>query len=196
ECAASDELGGARAGFAPVGDGTVFEKRIEREDNAAERSGEIVVAETLRSATQSAAAKKPAEKDEERVSLFWRVFGGTILSITALVAITLFNNMSSSITELRNDLSREREARAELVKKEDFQARSQSLYDRMRSAEALKADLEGLKERTNTNSVAIDGVKKDTAGLEVLRERLATVSADLKAARDEVQKLQQEVEKN
>ena len=35
------------------------------------------------------------------MSLFWRVFGGTILSIVALAAVTLYNNLSNGISDLR-----------------------------------------------------------------------------------------------
>jgi DNA repair exonuclease SbcCD ATPase subunit len=181
----------------PGEDGPVPRNQFEQDaDDSEDRGRTAVAVETLRSATQSSRVEPDKKKDEERVSLFWRVFGGTILSIVALVSLTLYNNLSSGISELRAELSREREARAELVKKDEFQARSQSQYDRIRAAEGLKADLEGLKERMNTNAAAIEGVKKDTTGLEVVKERVAVLTGDIKVARDEVQKLQQDVEKN
>jgi chromosome segregation ATPase len=161
------------------------------------------------------------------MSLFWRVFGGTILSIVALVLITLYNNLQSSINELRADLSHEREARAALVKKDDVDARLKSQFERLRAVEGYKAELETMKERSAASalsadvvrkdlSASLDAVKKETAGLEVIKERvamlealkkdvagldavkekLAAMAADLKAARDEVQKGQQEIEKN
>ena len=70
------------------------------------------MAETFRSASAPSAAHPPAHKDEEKMSVFWRVFGGTILSIVALVGITIFNNIQSSITELRGEITRSREALA------------------------------------------------------------------------------------
>lgn len=201
-------------------------------DDAGRRTRELVMAETLRSASQSSRGtekhpEKSGKPDDEKVSLFWRVFGGTILSVVALGLITLYNNLTSNIAELRAELSKEREVRAGLVKKDDFQAGNQRLYERMRTAEGMKADIEALKERSHGNAVAIEAVKKDTAaavdvvrkdtnglevlkervgaveglkkevaGVELLKERLATVTADLKTARDDVQKLQQELEKN
>ena len=42
-------------------------------------------------------------KGEERISLFWRVFGGTLLSIAALVVITLYQQFNGSLNELRVD---------------------------------------------------------------------------------------------
>jgi hypothetical protein len=181
----------------PGEDGSVPRNPYDQDSDESDDRGRTAVAiETLRSATQSSRGDKVLPKEEERVSLFWRIFGGTILSIVALISITLYNNLSSGISELRAELSREREARAELVKKDEFQSRSQSQYERIRAAEGLKADLEGLKERMNANAATIDAVRKETTGLEVIKERVAVVTADIKTARDEVLKLQQDVEKN
>jgi uncharacterized phage infection (PIP) family protein YhgE len=190
-------------GLAKTGEGTVLPKRGGQEsDESTERTTEMAAYETARSATES--SSKPEEKKgEEHISLFWRVFGGTILSIVALVSITVFNNMSSSITELRNELSREREARAELVKKEEFNTRVTAQYERLRGIETVKVELEGLKEKVNSNATAMDGVKretaalkKETATLEVLKEKVTTAAADLKTIRDDLAKLSAEVEKN
>lgn len=209
----------------------MFQKRLEQEyDESTEQNGNgtLVAAETLRSAAVAPVAQKLAPpKEEEKMSLFWRVFGGTILSIVALVVITLYNNLTSTIAELRNDLNREREARTGLAKKDDVDSRSKSQYDRIRAVEGYKVDIEAIKERVGASMVAVDtvrkdlsssmdGIKKDTACLEVLKERvtalegvkkdIASIDAvkekvgnlalDLKSTRDEIQKLQQDLDKN
>ena len=161
------------------------------------------------------------------MSLFWRVFGGTILSIAALGSITLYNSISTNISELRSELNRERDARAELVKKDEFNSRTSNQYERIRSFDGLKAEHEAMKERLSANAAMLDGmkkefaptvdaVKKDAAALEVLKERLAAlevvkkeiagidlikerltaIATDLKSSRDDLAKLQQEVERN
>lgn len=223
-----------------------------------------LAAETLRSVANPPVAEKHAEKKEdEKISLFWRVFGGTILSIVALVLMTFYNNLTSSIADLRaevgklrderaslpkkedvdavrGDLAREKEGRAGYIKKEDYDTRSRTMYDRIRAVEGFKTDIETVRERVTANATAVegvrketaaietikarveasamvlDGLKKDTAGIEVLRERivaveglkkdvamidlikekLTTATGDLKLARDELQKLQQEVDRN
>ena len=43
---------------------------------------------------------------------------------------------------------------------------------------------------------AVEAVKKDLAALEVVKEKLAGAAADLKTVRDELQKVQQELERN
>lgn len=217
----------------------MLSRRQEQQDESLEGTNEMAALETARIGGGAGSDKPPEKKsDEEHMSLFWRVFGGTILSIVALVTITLFNNMSSSITELRADISREREARAELVKKEEFNTRVTSIYERMRGIDAAKIELEGVKEKTGANAAAIEGAKKDTAaalealkkdaaatsdavakdvaavevvkekvnaleaikkdvaGLDSLKERLAATVADMKALRDDLNKVTGEVVKN
>lgn len=172
---------------------------------------------------RSAAAKTPAGGDEHKISVFWRVFGGTILSIVALVSITLFNSIQSSISELRadaararealatavkrEDLDRERESRAAMAKKEDVDARVKTLYERIRTIEGYKGDIEAVKERASAATLAVDALKKDvgtsvdslkrdSATLEVLRERFAVLNGEVKLATDAAQRVQAEVEKN
>lgn len=178
----------------------------------------LMLAESSRGPATSPAPQAPHKHEEEQVSVFWRVFGGTILSMVALGTITLYNNIAGNIAELRTELSREREARAELVKKDEFNTRLSNQYERVRALDALKADLEGIKERVNANMSALDGfkkdsatnmeavkresaatadaVKKDGATLDVLKEKLLAASADLKSVREDISKLQQEAERN
>jgi DNA repair exonuclease SbcCD ATPase subunit len=204
----------------------MYPKRNGQDENGLiDRGTDLAAAETARSA-----ANPPADRprpDEEKMSVFWRVFGGTILSIVALVAITLYNNLNGSITDLRQELSREREARAGLIKKDDVDTRVKNQWDRIRVVEGYKAEIEGVRERAAANAAAIEavrkdvaggvetikrettgvellkervtlleGVRKEIAGLEVLKERLATATGDLKAYREELQKVQQEIERN
>jgi DNA repair exonuclease SbcCD ATPase subunit len=161
----------------------MFPRRQDQQDESLESSSEMAALETARIGGGAGADKAPEKKksEEEHMSLFWRVFGGTILSIVALVTITLFNNMSNSITELRADISREREARAELVKKDEYNTRVTSLYERMRGIDAAKVEMEGLKEKTSANAAAIDGAKKDTAAtLESLKKDAAAAADAMK----------------
>ena len=42
---------------------------------------------------------KPKPERTDKLPLFWQVFGGTILSIAALAFVTIYNNLTSNITE-------------------------------------------------------------------------------------------------
>lgn len=160
----------------------MFPRRQGQQNESLEGTDEMAASETARIGAAVGGDKAPEKKkDEEHISLFWRVFGGTILSIVALVSITLFNNMSSSITELRADVSREREARAELVKKDEYNSRVTAMYERMRGIDAVKVEMEGMKEKTSANAAALDGAKKDTAAtLDGLKKDAAALADAMK----------------
>lgn len=204
------------------------QKRFDQQDDTAVNGAVPVLAlgEAARAAAQTP-GKAGEKHDEEKLSIFWRVFGGTILSMVAIGMFTLYNSIASNLAELRSELSREREARADLVKKDEFNARTSSQYERIRSFEGLKAEHEGAKARVAANAAAIEELKKDAgvradaakkdaaaleilkervaglealrkdvAGIEVVREKVANAAADLKTMRDEVGKIQQELERN
>jgi len=142
----------------------------------------VVVSETLRSTSQTSASKKDdSEEKGEHMSLFWRVFGGTILSISSLIVITLYNNLSDGIANIRTELNNERTAREDLVKKEDFNTRSTNIFDRIRTLDAQKVEMEGLRERVTANAATMESLKKDTtATVEGLKKEVATTVDGLK----------------
>jgi hypothetical protein len=152
---------------------------------AGDRTPEHVVlaAGTLRAAEPPPAAPaRPRDgHPEERLSLFWRVFGGTVLSIIALVAITLYNNLTTNINELRTELSRVNEARAELVKKEEFNARNQNLWDRLQALQELRVTVTGLKEQMSAIGEKQGDVKAVRDSLTAIEQRLKSAEDDHKA---------------
>ncbi len=124
----------------------------------------ILAAEALRGAALGARPAEPAKSDE-RMSLFWRVFGGTLLSIAALVLVTLYQQFTSSVNDLRHDVARLNEADANLVKKDEFNARTGSLWN-------------GLNDAKGANT-----------GLATAREKLTVLEQQLKQAEDERKEL-------
>lgn len=176
-----------------------------------ERTDEFpVVAHAMRAAEDAATrgreADKPA-KDEDKMSLFWRVFGGTILSICALIAVTLYNNLTSSISDLRNEVSRANEARtnavgelradyaklaearADLIRKDEFNNRMTTNWERLQGLQqqnntqnatltSLKTELDGLKERANKQALDNDALRKDTTtAVEAVKKEVATLES-------------------
>ncbi|MFL5328924.1 MAG: hypothetical protein ACJ8C4_08400 [Gemmataceae bacterium] len=78
-------------------------------------------------------------KPEEKISVFWRVFGGTLLSISALVVIQAYQSLASNIHDLRTELARMHEFQADFVKKDDFNSRTTSLWNRVQDLQSLNA---------------------------------------------------------
>ncbi len=183
-----------------------------------------IIAQALR-AGETVSPSVDKKHDDEKMSLFWRVFGGTILSIVSLIAITLFNNMMSSINDLRTEVAKANEARSnavmdlraemaksaearnDLVRKEDYNSRMNAQSERVNSLQqqnnqqnalltSTKTELDGMKERATKLSIESDGVKRDLATLELVKERLALLGADLKSMRDDHLKLRADADKN
>jgi predicted nucleic acid-binding Zn-ribbon protein len=174
----------------------VYVRRSDRpfEDVSHDLGETLSLTETVRPKTAPA---RPDRAEEERMSLFWRVFGGTLVSIVALVAITLFNNLSNTLSEMRTEIARLNEARADVVKKDEFNARTTGVWDRVQAVQSplvgltagltnLQTELTGLKERLvklgldleamrKEGLAAQDAVKKDLAAIDPLKERVAVL---------------------
>ena len=87
----------------------------------------VLAAETMRSAaTPTGDTHSGATAPSEKIPLFWQIFGGTIVSVVALVAITAFGQLTSNETDLRRDVSL---LQAELVRKEELNVRTQRPVD-------------------------------------------------------------------
>src|SRR6516165_5262271 len=52
----------------------------------------------------SDASVSASPQKKNRLSLFWKISGGTILSVSGFVAMLLFEQYNNSLAELRNDL--------------------------------------------------------------------------------------------
>ena len=164
-------------------------KRTDSDDS--DRNGGTAIAiETLRSAHGHAAPKEKG--DDEKVSVFWRIFGGTILSIVALGGITLYNNLTSNIAELRAEVSRLNEGKAEWAKKDDIQ----SVRTQLTTQAGYRGEIDSLKERAAKARAESDSLRKEVSAIEGLREKLIALAADFKAILDETNKLRQELVKN
>ena len=141
--------------------------------------------------------------DEERISIFWRLFGGAMISVAALVGVTLYNSMQMSITELRTEVARLHEAKAEAAKKDDLAA----LRATVNGHALFKVELDSLKERANKSRADLDGLSKENKEqnaavkamqsiLDGLKEKLLAVTTEHKALKDDTTKVRQDVDKN
>ncbi len=173
---------------------------------------------------------------EERMSIFWRVFGGTILSIAALAAVTMYNAVTTNVSELRSELARGRaeldranadiraelsrshEARADLLRKDEFSTRMTTSWDAVRAIQAQnttqnatlaaqRTELDALKDRANRQAAdfeavkkdqaaTTDALKKDVAALDALKDRLAATATELKLVKDDTHLVKQQLDRN
>lgn len=165
----------------------------------------VLLAETLRNAaTSSAGESSPAPaaaKTEERLSMFWRVFGGTVLSIVAMVAVTLYTQLSNGIndlrstvtnlnTDLRKELTQVNQAQAEHVKKEEFSSRISTVWTSIKELQTLSAVVTALKER----SLLLEQQDKlDAERREIFRKDLQEIESSVAVLKEKMlQRDQQE----
>jgi hypothetical protein len=129
----------------------------------------------------AAHAAEPPPKGEDRSPLFWRVCGGAVLSIAALVALNAYQQLSHGIAEVRRDVSHVNEARGELVKKEELNGRVSSLWSGIKELQANGAGLTSVREKVAAQEQQFKSAEEERKELarevQRLRERLAKLEA-------------------
>jgi uncharacterized protein (DUF3084 family) len=165
-----------------------------------ERIYPIITAETLRHASAHHGPK--AKSGDERVSLFWRIFGGTILSITALVIITVCQSVYSTIHDIQRDIARLNESKAEFVRADEYSATRTKTWERMQDIQkdvsAAATPINQIKDRMTAiedQCKALTSDRKDAQELNAtLKERLTQFEqqlAAIKMSQKDVQTVQQ-----
>jgi hypothetical protein len=155
-------------------------RHSSRDDNPAVPQPTIAIlsAESLRSGSSTYPSIRGAKADE-RISLFWRIFGGTLLSLAGLVGITVYQQFNSGLNELHSELSRINEGRADLVKKDEFAARNTSIWNGIKDLQTATNSLAAVREHEalleQRMKAAEDERKEMTKEIQLLRERLATL---------------------
>ncbi len=138
----------------------------------------VLTAEAYRNAELAAAPSAKENKPEEKISIFWRVFGGTLLSIAALVVMTVYQQFSNSLNELRNNMNRLHETHVDMVKKEDYNARSTSIWNAINQ---VKDEVPTQKTRVTQLEVLVQGLQQERKELsqqvQMLREKLVAIEA-------------------
>ncbi len=134
----------------------------DREGDGSPSCNSFVVAETLRSvsAPKDEAPAREA-RGEEKISVFWRVFGGTLLSIGALVIMTVYSSMSGSISDLRRDLNTEIEKRAEFARKDDLTSRSTAQWAAIKEMQNTTGALSTVGDRVKVLDQQVNHVARN-----------------------------------
>jgi hypothetical protein len=160
----------------------------------------ILAVETLRNAAASADDSVKSGKKEDRLSVFWRVFGTTILSIAALVIITVYQQFSSSLNDLRSNVSHLTESRGDLVKGDEFNNLSASMWSSIKELQADKAAFLALKERSDWLEQQVkdgqDQVNGHFAALKTHLKELETAKADMESVKGQFALLEQQLQKD
>src|SRR5262249_8248815 len=98
------------------------EDRNQQPDPPPASLAPLITAEVLRNAASSYEPKAKG-RGEDGVSPFWRIFGATILSIVALAAVTLYQQLAGGLSEVRHELG-------QMTKKEEFVASRSKVWEK------------------------------------------------------------------
>jgi hypothetical protein len=132
-------------------------------------------------------------KDQSRLSVFWSVCGGTILSITAMIGVTLYQQFSSNLNDIRAAVDRLNEARADLVKGEDLNTRMTAIWGVLKDLQSGAAAIPPLKEQTALLEQRAKTADTAQATMAALQERCSLLEQQIKAADEERKGLLQQL---
>jgi hypothetical protein len=150
------------------------------------RSALAVVAQQQHKAEEEK-EKKAAHPREDTTPLFWKLCSAALMSVAAMIAVTLYNQLSSSVGSLRNELHSLRERSGDLVRKDEYNNRNVALAATIQRVEANnKANLarwekdiqkaENQQHRTASDlRLEIKQLERD---LQHLRERLSALERE------------------
>jgi hypothetical protein len=144
-------------------------------------SSETQELQAYSTAAAASPAALPARKsDEEKVSLFWRLFGGAVISMAALGGFTLYNTLTSNIAELRAEIGRLNEVKVDAAKKEDVATLRTRADDNRREIDAMK-------ERLSKYRLELDAARKDAGtSTDAVKKELTAAEKELQKALTEV----------
>jgi hypothetical protein len=162
----------------------------ERRDE--DRSSQMLLAaETLRNAAHRHIHRtdKPKGEDGGGISMFWRVFGGTIFSIVALVIITAYTTMTGNLSDLRKDLT---QVQADQLKKDDFKSSLSTLWSTIKELQTASSNQAALNEHFKLADEQMD--KQAQSRDEARKEFQRKTEEQRKASADERKDLQRRIE--
>jgi hypothetical protein len=153
-------------------------RKDDSDQSSVEQPHFLQAAETLRSVAAACAQEKARSepRGEEKISVFWRVFGGTLLSIAALTVMTVYQQFSTNLNELRAAINHLSEVQADLVKKDDLNTRSMALWTSIKESGGDLALLKTKAALLESQTQASEKERKELHDkVERLTERLAAL---------------------
>jgi hypothetical protein len=130
------------------------------------------------------AAPNEETKKETEPPLFWKLCSAALLSVAALIGVTLYNQLSAGSSQTRADLGQIRNEvallRNDLVSKDDYNTRTKGVIDAIKQAQATNnASIDTWRELLHEQKLASSElrlqIKELERDLQRLRERLSVL---------------------
>lgn len=150
----------------------------QRKPNSSAEQKLSPVPSTLNMAEVLRLAQPPADEkiapSEDRMTVVWRVLGGTVLSIIVTLMVTVYQSLSSTLADLRTGQSRIVETQSDFAKKDDLTNRATQLWT---AQKATSEAVPELRTRTSQMESQIRSLEQDRKEMQQqiyqLSERLA-----------------------
>lgn len=150
----------------------------------------LLASETLRNAAHRHIHRTDRPKSQDGgISMFWRVFGGTIFSIVALVIITAYTTMTGNLSDLRKDLT---QVQADQLKKDDFKNSLSVLWSTIKELQTAGSTQAALNEHFKLTDEQMD--KQAQSREEQRKEFQRKAEEERKANQDERKELQRRID--
>jgi chromosome segregation ATPase len=137
-------------------------------------------------------AAKP--KRESRILVFWSLCGGSVLSITAMIVITLYQQFVANLGELRSGLDHLNETRGDFVKNDEFNNRMTSVWSALKDFQSTSSTVTSLKEQMALIQQQCKDQGATGGAVSALKERCALLEQQVKAADEERKDLARELQ--
>jgi chromosome segregation ATPase len=137
-------------------------------------------------------AAKP--KRESRILVFWSLCGGSVLSIAAMILITLYQQFVANLGELRSGLEHLNETRGDFVKNDEFNNRMTSVWSSLKDFQSATTTITSLKEQVALLAQGCKDQGETSAAVSALKERCALLEQQLKAGEEERKDLARELQ--
>lgn len=132
--------------------------------------------------------KEKEKKPEEQVPLFWKLCSAALLSVSALIAVTLYNQLNNTASQLRGDVGQLRndlgQLRTDLVPKDDYNSRIELIVKGIK-------DLQIYNKKTDTDWR--EGIQEQKATERELRQQVKAMEEELSQLRQQMTALEQKM---
>jgi len=124
------------------------------------------------------------KKPEEQVPLFWKLCSAALLSISALIVVTLYNQLSATASQVRGDVGQLRgelsQLRTDLVPKDDYTLRNEQTVKSLKDVQASnRAAADQWKEKGQEQRATVANlqaqIKELERELQRMREQLSAL---------------------
>jgi hypothetical protein len=124
------------------------------------------------------------KKPEEQVPLFWKLCSAALLSITALIVVTLYNQLSATASQVRGDVGQLRselsQLRTDLVPKDEYTLRNEQTVKSLKDVQTSNRTAaeqwkeKGQEQRTTVANLQMQ-IRELDRELQRMREQLSAM---------------------